>query len=112
MTQILTQWSQINITVCHPFRQSSQKSKQPFKTSTENPAQPVCRNKLEANLTITANKILTILLTVKWANQLATILIPCQSSEVILMGLYLGKFLELIHICKDLFFRLCCHSGT
>ena len=92
MTAIPTQWSHNNITVCHLFRQSSQKSKPLFKTSTENPAQPVCPSKYGVNLiTLLAATMLIILAMKNWQNPVPVQKL-CPNSEVIPMALYLGMF--------------------
>ena len=93
MTAIPTwQWSHNNITVCHLFRQSSQKSKPLFKTSTENPAQPVCPSKYGVNLTLLAATMLTILVSMENRQNPVLVQKLCPNSEVILMALYLGMF--------------------
>ena len=93
MTAIPTwQWSHNNITVCHLFRQSSQKSKPLFKTSTENPAQPVCPSKYGVNLTLPAATMLTILAMENRQNRVPVQKL-CPNSEVIPMVLYLGKII-------------------
>ena len=92
MTAIPRQWSHNNITVCHLFRQSSQKSKPLFKTSTENPAQPVCPSKYGVNLTLLAATMLTILAMENRQNPVPVQKL-CPNSEVIPMVLYLGKII-------------------
>ena len=91
MTAIPTEWSHNNITVCHLFHPSSQKSKLLFKTSTENPAQPVYPSKYGVNLTLLVATMLIILV---MANQQNRVLVQklCPNSEVIPMALYLGMF--------------------
>ena len=95
MTAIPTwQWSHNNITVCHLFRQSSQKSKPLFKTSTENPAQPVCPSKYGVNLItlLAAAIMLTILVLMENRQNPVPVQKLCPNSEVIPMALYLGMF--------------------
>ena len=96
MTAIPRQWSHNNITVCHLFRQSSQKSKPLFKTSTENPAQPVCPSKYGVNLTLPAATMLTILAMENRQNPVPVQKL-CPNSEVIPMALYLGKIIFLLN---------------
>ena len=94
MTAIPRQWSHNNITVCHLFHQSSQKSKPLSKTSTENPAQPVCPSKYGVNLTLPAAIMLTILAMENRQNRVPVQKL-CPNSEVIPMALYLGKIIFL-----------------